>query len=58
MEYFLEQIKLILPVLGFDSLRPLATREQAHDTHDAPTLTMGDVGAMPGPEKWTAVLWF
>ena len=29
MEYFLEQIKLIMPVLGFDFLRPSPTRDNA-----------------------------
>jgi hypothetical protein len=44
MDYFLEQIKLVLPVLGFDFLRPPATREHIEDAQKAPILTMSDVG--------------
>ena len=45
MDYFLEQTKLILPVLGFDFLRPPATREHRADADNAPLLQMSDVGA-------------
>jgi hypothetical protein len=46
MEYFLDQIKLMLPVLGFDFLRPPATREQIKDAQRAPSLTMAEVGVV------------
>lgn len=46
MEYFLDQIRLMLPVLGFDFLRPPATKEQFADSMTAPKLTMSDVGTM------------
>lgn len=45
MEYFLDQLRLVLPVLGFDFLRPPATRDQLPGAKDAPKLTMQDVGA-------------
>ena len=45
MEYFLEQIKLMLPVLGFDFLRPPATREYGKEAEQSPVLTMAEVGA-------------
>lgn len=44
MEYFLDQIKLMLPVLGFDFLRPPATRELSREAAQAPGLTMAEVG--------------
>jgi hypothetical protein len=46
MEYFLDQIRLMLPVLGFDFLRPPATREQPTASASAPTLNMSDVGTL------------
>jgi hypothetical protein len=45
MEYFLDQLKLVLPVLGFDFLRPPATKGDPPDPTKSPTLTMADVGA-------------
>jgi hypothetical protein len=44
MEYFLEQMRLILPVLGFDFLRPPATQEHAVDAKALPRFVMSDVG--------------
>ena len=45
MEQFLDQIKLVLPVLGFDFLRPPATREHSLAAVSTPTLIMAEVGA-------------
>jgi hypothetical protein len=45
MEYFLEQLQLVLPVLGFDFLRPAPTREiQDVDAERSPLLAMDEVG--------------
>jgi hypothetical protein len=44
MEYFLDQIKLMLPVLGLDFLRPPATREHIGESAQTPTLIMAEVG--------------
>lgn len=46
MEYFLEQIRLILPVLGFDFLRPPATLDQSPSSlaSKSPKLVMEEVG--------------
>lgn len=46
MEYFLDQLRLMLPVLGFDFLRPPATKEHLIDTAAAPKLTMSEVGTL------------
>lgn len=45
MEYFLEQIKLMLPVLGLEFLRPPAFREASELPDDSPLLSMSEVGA-------------
>jgi hypothetical protein len=45
MEYFLEQVKLILPVLGMNFLRPPATHEKPTTDPAAPLLHMSEVGA-------------
>ena len=46
MEYFLEQVQLVLPVLGFDYLRPTPTPQSADkDTERSPLLVMNEVGA-------------
>ncbi|MAT68954.1 MAG: hypothetical protein CMJ58_05465 [Planctomycetaceae bacterium] len=44
MEYFLDQIRLMLPVLGFDFLRPPATQDQPTQAAQVPALTMSEVG--------------
>jgi hypothetical protein len=46
MEYFLDQIKLMLPVLGFEFLRAPATREHAVESAMTPLLTMAEVGVL------------
>jgi hypothetical protein len=46
MEYFLEQVKLMLPVLGFDFLRSTAIPEAIGDGAESPLLQMSDVGAI------------
>jgi hypothetical protein len=46
MEYFLDQLKMILPVLGYDFLRPPATRDPNLGSEDAPGLLMDEVGAL------------
>ena len=48
MEYFLNQVQLVLPALGFDFLRPPVTHEErAPDaqTDQSPKLVMDEVGA-------------
>lgn len=45
MEYFLDQIELVLPVLGFDFLREQAKPDAESVTDDLLTLTMTDAGA-------------
>jgi hypothetical protein len=45
MEYFLDQIKLMLPVLGFDFLRPPAAQDQNMGGDGGPRLSMSEVGA-------------
>jgi hypothetical protein len=47
MEYFLQQIELILPVLGFSFLQPIATKDKSLSAADveAPVLMMSEVGA-------------
>lgn len=47
MEYFLEQVRLTLPVLGFDFLRSTPKAPVGNDgpTSEAPKLIMQDVGA-------------
>jgi hypothetical protein len=51
MDYFLDQIKLILPVLGFDFLRPPATGEHPSDAAKSPTLRMSEVGIMASAKE-------
>ena len=46
MEYFLEQIQLILPVLGVDVLRPLVTRDSRQSDDSNPTLYLREVGVV------------
>jgi hypothetical protein len=46
MEYFLDQIKMMLPVLGFDFLRPTATRDPDAESATAPLLIMDEVGVV------------
>lgn len=44
MEYFLEQMQLVLPVLGLDFLRPVATRTRPIAEDDAPLFILEEVG--------------
>ncbi len=46
MEYFLEQVRLILPVLGFDFLRPPATQDSEAGKSEprSPKLILDEVG--------------
>lgn len=46
MEYFLEQVQLVLPLLGFDFLRPAAKRliPDQQLTNDAAVFTLSEVG--------------
>src|SRR5207245_10860805 len=45
MEYFLAQVQLMLPVLGFDFLRPQATVLRQSHAQGSPRFLMKDVGA-------------
>ena len=44
MEFFLEQLQLVLPVLGLDFLRPVATHTRPVAEDDAPLLYLKEVG--------------
>jgi len=44
MEHFLEQVRLVLPVLGLDFLRPVATRAGGSDAGAPPEFYLQEVG--------------
>lgn len=46
MEYFLDQIKMVLPVLGYNFLRPTATRDPDVESSASPVLVMDEVGVL------------
>jgi hypothetical protein len=45
MEYFIEQVQMVLPVLGFNFLQPSPVHGRAHQgTNESPRFVMKDVG--------------